>query len=117
MSFLIKALLSNSEVEYYKNVKDSATVTATRITLCNTSASPVTVNLSFYNEVKSETFEMGAVLFGKSIAANETLTEVLDRDMQPDDKLCAEASTADVIAMSVDIVGVDGRYEAPAILD
>ena len=110
MSYLVKAILADAAVEYYRNYTNDVVVIAKRITLCNTSASPVTVNLSFFNPLISETFETGAVLFGKSIPANDSITEVIERELQSDDTISAYASVADVISLSVDIEGDKGRY-------
>lgn len=111
MAFLIKGLLQLTETEYYLNVQSSQTeaVIAQRIVVTNISASPVNVSLSFYNAVNGEVFATGSVLFAKALAANETV-EIMDREMQPDDKIAAYASIVDVVALSIDVQGADGRY-------
>ena len=114
MSYLIKAILGDTTAEYYHNYTNGIVITAKRITLCNTSASPVTVNLSFFNSLIGETFETGAVLFGKNIPANDSITEVLDRELQSDDTVNAYASVTNVVSLSMDIEGDEGRYLNPA---
>jgi hypothetical protein len=114
MSYLIKASLTISAVQFYINANDRSTepIIATNIRLCNTSGSAVIVYLSFYaSEGGLENFEIGSVLFGYSLAAN-TVLDVPDRILQVNDIIEAYADTADVVSISMDIAGDEGRYEA-----
>ena len=112
MAYIIKTLLPTASLKLYKNVKsdpNAEQVKATNIVLCNTSGSAVTVNLSFYNNLLGEGFQTGAVVYGYSLAANQILA-LGDRIIYLDDEIFAFASTVDVIALSMDILGDDGRY-------
>lgn len=113
MAFIIKTLLSTSSTQYYYNTQEEENTYrtyATNIRFTNISGSAATVFLSFYNDSLSETFEIGAVVYGLSIPANESI-EIQDRYLGENDKIFAYSGTADVIAMSIDIIGLDGRYE------
>ena len=113
MAYIIKALLATTETQYYKNTQDRNTteLLCTNMTVCNTSSSPVDVSLSFY-EVVNQAFETGAVLFETSIPANESI-EIQNRILYQDDIISAKASVADVASLSIDIIGVTGRYLPP----
>lgn len=116
MAYIIKALLPTTETEYYYNTQEGLNTYATyakNIRLTNTSGSAATVFLSFYNSGVGESFESGAILYGYSIDANDSI-ELGERYLGADDKIYAYSGTADVIAMSIDIVGNDGRYVPPA---
>ena len=112
MAYIIKTLLPNTNTLFYENVKDNnkERVAATRIVFCNTSASPVDIYLSVYNPDFSESFQTGAILFNYALAGNAFLELTTERDLYPNDELSAYADTADVVSMSIDIIGDDGRY-------
>jgi hypothetical protein len=112
MAYIIKTLLPITNTLFYENVKDNnkERVAATRIVFCNTSASPVDIYLSVYNPDLSETFQTGAILFNYALAGNAFLELATERDLYPNDELSAYADTADVVSMSIDIIGDDGRY-------
>lgn len=106
MARTVKKLLSNTEQEIFRNWNDirGSQVKAVNITLCNTSASAVNVWLSFV--VLSGLFINGAVLSNVSIAAYETITtEITDRIIVMDEMIKGYASVADVVSLSVDLVG------------
>lgn len=117
MAFIIKTLLGTSSTEYYYNTQERENTYrtyATNIRLTNITGSAATVFLSFYNDSASfsETFGIGAVLYGVSIPANESI-EIGDRYLGENDKIFAYSGTVNAIALSIDIVGVDGRYTPP----
>lgn len=103
----LKRLLSNVETELFRNWNDhiDANVQAVNIVLCNTSASPVDVFLSFVE--LSGVFINGSIFSSMEIPANETIyKEIPPRLMAVDSSIKAYASTADVIALSIDLLGV-----------
>jgi len=115
MARTIKNLLSDVETEIFYNWEDRSwvEVKAMNISLCNTSSSAVDVYLSF--TLLSGLFLTGAVLNGLTIPANETITlEATERIMNSDESIRAYASVADVVALSIDLMGVDPEPPVPA---
>ena len=108
MAKVLKKLLGNTEAEIFRNWNDlpNSRVTATNITLCNTSRSVVKVHLSFV--VLSGLFRAGAVLSFTDIQPFETRTiEITERVLNQDDSIRGYAEVPDVIALSIDMEGVD----------
>jgi len=106
MARTVKQLLSTVETEIFKNWNDlpNSEVKAINITLCNLSGSSVNVWLSFC--VISGFFSAGLVLSQTAIAAYETITiEVTDRIILTDESVRAFASVANVVSLSIDLVG------------
>jgi len=113
-SATIKQLLPSTETEIFYNWEDrpNRQIKAMNISVCNTSASPVDVYLSF--TLLSGLFLTGAVLNGLTIPANETITlEATERVMNMDESIRAYASVADVVALSIDL---DGAEPIPAYI-
>lgn len=92
----------------YGNFQNLQETTATNISLCNTSGASVTVYLSFPDYGQS--FSEGAVLFGYSLAAKATIT-VGNRLIHPSGSILAYAGTANVIALSIDVLDDYGVFE------
>lgn len=106
MARTIKQLLPATETEIFRNWNDffGAEVKAVSIWLCNTSASSVDVWLSFC--VLSGYFSAGLVLSKTSIAANTTIQIPIEtRIISMDESIRAFCSTANAVALSIDLVG------------
>lgn len=114
MAYLIKAVITDTETEYYKNTHIDRETVAKNISLLNISEASVDVTLSFSKEYESSF--PGMVLKDFTLAAKETVT-TLDRIMIQGDTIRATASVNDAIAMSIDVVNEpeSGRYEPPAV--
>jgi hypothetical protein len=108
--YVIKRLLQTTAEELYKNLKDNnvKVIIAKNISLCNTSGSAATASLSIRNS--TESFETGAILFEYALAAKETLILNTERIIQVDDVIEAYSGTIDVIALSIDVDGDEGRF-------
>lgn len=116
MAAALKQLLPNVETELYYNWNDlpGSKIKAVNITLCNTSASDVDVWLSFC--IISGVFSAGLVLSKMTIPANETITtEITERIINVDESIRGFASVADVVALSIDLVGDIVQDELPTI--
>ncbi len=102
----LKRLLPDTETELFRNWDDTGNeVSAVSMLFCNTSASPVKIWLSFVE--LSGLFINGAVFSGLEIAANASeYKEIPKREMSVDESIRAYAETADVISVSIDLVGV-----------
>jgi len=103
----LKRLLPNTETEIFFNWDDTGRVVkAMNITLCNTSNATVKVHLSFC--VISGDFRAGAVLSYADIGPYETKTiEITERIIEMDQSIRAYAEAPNVIALSIDLDGVD----------
>lgn len=114
--YLIKRLLQTGAEELYFNTSSDTTypeVIGRNITLFNTSGSSVNVYLAFIK--KGDVFETGAILFEYPLAAHGYL-ELQERRLLNNDTIVAYASTADVVALSIDVIGgnISGRFEPAA---
>jgi len=111
-----KILLPNTETEIFYNWDDTGRqVIAKNITLCNTSNATVKVHLSFC--VISGDFRAGAVLSYTDILPYETRTiEITPRIVNMDESIRAYAEVPNVIALSIDLEGVDIDYDFNPIL-
>lgn len=109
----LKRLLKNTDTELFRNWDDTNNeVSAVGITLCNTSASDVKVWVSFIEF--SGVFINGAIFSGLTVNAHSSAyREIPKRVLAMDDTIRAYAETADVIAFSVDLIGVDQRLIPP----
>lgn len=106
MARTVKQLLSNVESEIFYNWNDirGSEIKAINITLCNTSASPVSVWLSFC--VISGMFSAGLVLSETVVPAHDTITiEITERVINCDESIRAFCSVANVVSLSIDLVG------------
>lgn len=110
MAFIIKARLTTTAADYYKNVVEdySSQQVATNIVLCNTSGSPVNVTLSF--TLLDGDITKGFILFETPVPAKGFL-ELKDRIVNPDAIIKAYASTEDVVVFSCDILNDEGEVE------
>lgn len=106
MAATLKQLLPAVETELFKNWNDTpnSEIKAVNITLCNTSNANVTVSLSFC--FSSAEFSAGLVLSETVVPANDTKTvDITARIILMDETIRGYASVADVIALSIDLVG------------
>lgn len=106
MARTIKRLLPNVETELFYNWNDffGAQIKAVNITLCNVTASPVDVWLSFC--AISGVFSAGLVLNKATVPANDTITiEITERIVLVDESIRAFASSANAVTLSIDLVG------------
>ena len=106
-----KVLLPNTETEIFYNWDDTGRqVIAKNITLCNNSDATVKVHLSFC--VISGDFRAGAVLSYADVGPYETKTiEITPRIVSMDESIRAYAEVPNVIALSIDLEGVDIDYD------
>ena len=109
MFYKISVRLTVTETQYYKNTQDAGReVEAANIVLCNTTSSPVNMNLSF--PPNSGTFLDGAVMFGYVVPAN-SLVYMPNRKINIDNRILAYASVGDAVTLSMDILGENaGEY-------
>lgn len=107
MARTVKVLLPSVETEIFKNWNDlpDSEIKAVNITLCNQSGSAVDVWLSFC--VISGFFSAGLVLSEVTVPANTTLPpiEITERIINTDESIRGFASIADVVSLSIDLVG------------
>lgn len=106
MAATLKAKLSDTEAELFYNWNDlpGKEIRAKNITLCNTSGSPVNVWLSFC--IISGEFLAGLVLSESVIPANDFISiEMTERVINVDESIRGYASVADVVSISIDLVG------------
>jgi len=102
-----KRLLPNTETEIFYNWDDTGNpVSALSITLTNTSPNPVKVHVSFVE--LSGLFLAGVIFSNFTIAGYASeYKEIPTRYMSVDESIRAYAEVADVIALSIDLSGVD----------
>lgn len=111
MAATLKRLLPDVETELFRNWNDhdGAVIEANNITLCNVSGSDVEVWLSFC--VLSGFFSAGLVLSQMTIPAYQTITtQITNRVILMDESIRGFASTANVVTVSLDLIGdIDQR--------
>lgn len=110
----LKKLLPAVETELFYNYNDKlgSKITAMNITLCNISGSPVNVWLSFC--IISGMFSAGLVLSQTVVPANDTISiEVTERVVNTDESIRGFASVADVVSLSLDLVGDITQLDMP----
>jgi len=119
MSYLIKALLITSPVQFFRNVENTADVVAQNITITNITPGPVYIFLSIRG--LNESFETGCIMYNYKIDANQRVEINHPRILQVDDVIEGYSSHSFEASISIDIVGALGRYvdlpkAAPPIL-
>lgn len=109
----VKKLLPNTETEIFRNWDDTGNpVSALSITLTNTSPNPVKVHVSFVE--LSGLFLAGTIFSNFTIAGYESIyKEIPTRYMSVDESLRAYAEVPNVIALSVDLSGVNEELLNP----
>lgn len=109
--YSIKAILTTAPIVYYKNTQDGkADLVCTNIVLSNTSAVVANVYVSFTR--KDADFNKGSILYKYSLPANSSIN-LNERRINPDQTIQAYCDTADVVALSIDIIGDFGEYIEP----
>jgi hypothetical protein len=105
----LKRLLPDTETELFYNWDDTDNeVSCISMTFCNTSASPVTVSVSFVE--LSGAFNNGVIFSEFEIAGNESVyRSIPKRVIKMDESIRGFASVADVVAFSADLENVDQR--------
>jgi len=103
----LKRLLPAVVTEIFRNWDDEpdSKVRAVGFNFCNTSASSCKIYVSFCE--LSGFFNNGAIFSGLTIAANSSeYKEIPARYLAVDEAVYAYAQTADVVAVSIDFIGV-----------
>lgn len=103
----LKKLLPDVITEIFRNWDDTGNeVKAVGFNFCNVSDSPCKVYVSFAE--LSGDFYTGAIYSGLTISAHSSIyKEIPARFIAMDEAIFAYAETADVIAFTVDLIGVD----------
>lgn len=103
----LKVLLPDTETELFRNWDDTGNeVSAVSMLFCNTSSSTVKVWVSFVE--LSGLFINGAIFSGFDIAAHSSeYKEIPRRLLAVDESIRGYAETADVVSLSIDLIGVD----------